>query len=127
MLARLVANHAALDANWRSTGNRAEVVDLDLARHRGFAPSPHCLAHGLIEQRGDNAAVQIAGMAVEGAGDGGKAHNGAVVRKQEFEAQSILICLSAAEAAVSGRMSKGREVFVRRQRHEISILARRCP
>lgn len=112
MFSRLVANHAALDTNWRSTGNRQEVVDLHLARHRCAALGADRLAHGFIEQRSDNAAVQIAGMAVECAGNDGKAHDGTVVGEQEFETQPISICLSTAEAAVIGRMGKGCEVFV---------------
>ena len=112
MLARLVADHAALDAKLRSAGNGTKVVDLDFSRHRNAALRANRFAHGFIEKCGDDAAVQIAGMAFEGVGDDGKADDRAIVREQEFEAEAARIRRAATEAPVAGRVGDGSEVFV---------------
>ncbi len=67
VFAALAANHAALHADRRAGGNRAAVVDLHLASHGGDAAGADSLAHGLVKQCGDDASVQIAGMALESA------------------------------------------------------------
>ena len=107
MLALLAADDAALDANRDVTGNGAEVIDFHLPRHGRIAQGAHCFAHGLVEQRGDDAAMQVAGMALESIGDGGKAHDGAVGSEQELEVQPGGIGRAAAEAAVLAEWAKG--------------------
>ncbi|MEI9970535.1 MAG: hypothetical protein WDM87_18680 [Terracidiphilus sp.] len=48
-------------------------------------------AHGLVKKRGDNAAVQVAGMAFESIGDDREADNRAIVREQEFKVEAAQI------------------------------------
>jgi len=112
MLARLIADDTTLDAKLLSARSRTEVVDFDFSCHRSAALSTNRFAHGFIEQRGDDAAVQVAGVAFEGAGDDRKADDRAILREQEFEAEAALIRRAATEAAVTGRMGEGSEVFV---------------
>src|SRR3984957_1810033 len=112
MLTRLEANDAAFDANRRSTGNGAKVVDLESFRHRGPPRGGTSFAHGLIEQRGDDAAVQIAGRALKGVRNNRKAYESSVFRAKEFEVHTVLICRAATEASVVSRVGEGREVFV---------------
>jgi len=79
------ADDAPFDAQRHAAGNWAQVLDLQFARDRGVALRTYSFAHGFIEQRGDDAAVQVAGMAVEGAWDDGETDD-AIGCENELEA-----------------------------------------
>lgn len=112
VLAPFASRDAALETKRRAAGNGAEIFDLHFPCHRGTAQCPHRLAHGFIEQRGNNPAVQIAGPAFEGFRHGGKANDRAVGRDQELEVHSAGVGRSAAEAAIVESVREGSEEFL---------------
>ncbi len=68
-----------------SQGNRPEVLDGHVARHGNDAARAVGLAHGLIQQRGDNAAVSVAGGSGEAAGEARVADYAAVPGGEKFQ------------------------------------------
>jgi len=103
--------NAALDAKLNLSGNGAKVFDFQFAGNGGPALSTNSLAHGFVEQGSDDAAVEITGVAGEGAGNCREADDGAVGGEEEFETQTGGIGRAATEAAVAGRVGQGRELF----------------
>lgn len=112
MLAQLATDDPALDADRDAAGNGTAVIDLHLPRHCGLAQGAHRLAHCLIQQCGDNSAVQVSGMALEIFAHGRKTHDGAVGRNQKPEVQPGGVGRATAEAAVLGRESERPEMFL---------------
>jgi hypothetical protein len=111
VFAALAADYAALQANGRAGGNRAAVVDLDVAGHGSKTQCADGLAHDFVEQCGDDAAVQIAGVAFECIRNRHKADDRSVLGEKEFELQTAGVCRAAAEAAVAGDVGHGGEVI----------------
>lgn len=107
----LRTSDASFHANRLAARYRQKILNLQMARHGGDAGSAHCLAHGLIQQRGDHAAVQVAGVAAKIIGNGGVADNGTVVGEQKLQLQSMRIGDAAAKAAVMRSMFERCEVF----------------
>jgi hypothetical protein len=73
-----------------------------LASHGRPATGANGLAHGFIEQRGDDAAMDITGRALKSIRHRLKADNGAIFGEQKFELQSGGIGWSAAKTAILG-------------------------
>lgn len=65
MLAAFAANDPPLDANGLTGRNWALVINLHLSRHCSQAACADCLAHRLVQQRSNDAAVQITHWAFE--------------------------------------------------------------
>ena len=112
MLALHAADDPALDANRDAAGNRVPVIDLDVPCHRALAQGAQSLAHCLIQQCGDNSAMQVSGMALEIFAHGRKTHDGAVGRDQKLEVHPSGVGRATAEAAVLGRVSERLEMFL---------------
>ena len=126
--ASLGANDAALQSNWLGTGHWQQVINLEVARHGGDSRGAHSLAHRLIEERGDNAAVQVAGVAAEVIGDGSVADDQTIVGDQELKLQSMRINGAAAEAAVLRGVLQRSQIFhVSRHLHQSIVAGRRLP
>ncbi len=106
MLAAFAASHFSFDAQGRGRGYGTQIIDLDMARHGGQTLGAHGLAHGLVEQGGDDAAVQAAGMAFEGMRDDCEADHAAIRGVQEFQAQPRGIGLAAAKTAIRRRVGR---------------------
>ena len=100
MLSALVSRDQAVNSKGRAGGNGAQIVDLNVAGHGDEAARSNCLAHGLIQEGRNHAAVQVAGMAFKCVRNHRQRLDGAVGREQEFEAQPDGIGFSAAKAAV---------------------------
>lgn len=100
VLVALVMVDAAFETNGRSAGNRASVVHLHVAGHADDVAGADGLAHGFVEQGGDNAAVHIAAWAFEGVGDRRQADDRTVFGEHEFEMEADRVCGSATEAAI---------------------------
>ena len=75
-------------------------------------PRADSLTHGLVEQRGDDAAMQVSGMTLEGCGNCGHRNHTVVLGKKEFEAQAGGVGRTASETAVLGGVREWREVRV---------------
>ncbi len=90
-------------------GNGAEVVDLQVAGHSEDIAGAVGLAHGLVEQSRDDAAVGVAGRSGKAAGEAGVADDVASFVDEEAEAHAGGIGESAAEAVVECAVSEGGE------------------
>ena len=112
MFVALAANDTALNAQRLAAGDGPKKVSFDLASHGRFGLGAHGLAHGLIEERDNDAAVQIAGMSLECVGDDGMGDDEAFRRKEEVEVQTGVVGRSTAEAAIAGSVGEGRELLV---------------
>src|SRR6266702_1518922 len=88
MLPSLVMVKSALESDGSGARNGPEVVDLHVARHADHVVGADGFTHGLVEQGGDNSAVEIAARAFKRIGNGRQADHGAVFGKHEFEMQS---------------------------------------
>src|ERR1700723_4129977 len=66
MLSAFATGEAAFQAQRRAAGNRAQVIDLQVAGHGDEAAGADSLAHAFVEKRGDDAAGQITRMAFAG-------------------------------------------------------------
>jgi hypothetical protein len=111
MLTAFAANDAALEPNGCAGGDGALVIDLHVARHGDDVVGTDCLAHGLVEQRRDDATMDVTARAFKGVGYRREADDGAVFREQKFEVQPGRICLAAAKATVLRRVGQGCQVF----------------
>ena len=60
------ADDAAFNAQRRAGRDGAQEIDFHVTGHGGEAAGANGLAHGLVKQSGNDAAVQVAGMALEG-------------------------------------------------------------
>jgi len=90
----------------RGEGDRAEVVDGEMARHGENAAGAVRFAHGFVEQGGDDAAVGVARGSRETAGEAGVADDGAVVGDEEAEMQSGGVFEPAPEAVVESAVGE---------------------
>ena len=111
MFAALTAKDAALEPNRRARGHGAFVVNFHVAGHAHYLVRADGLAHGLIEQSGDDAAVHVAARAFIRIGNLRKAYYRTVVGKHEIEMQSGWTFLTAAEASVLRRVWQWGQVF----------------
>jgi len=100
MFAAFATDEAALHANGRSRRHGAKVIDLHLSGHGGQPLGSYRLAHRLVQQRGDDAAMQITGRALEAVWNRGQAHHSSVLGKQKLQMQATGISRPAAKAAV---------------------------
>ena len=100
VFAALAANQAALHANLRSRGYWPKVVDLHPAGHGRQPPRANGLAHDLVQQRGDDAAMQVAGRTLETVRNRRKANHAPIFGKQKLEVQAGRIGRAAAKATV---------------------------
>lgn len=100
MLAKVAANDAALDADRLAAGNGTKVLDFDLARDGRIAFGSNCLAHGFVEQRGNDAAMEVAGVPAECVGDDGKADDRAIGGEHELEMEPSEIGWPTTETAI---------------------------
>lgn len=66
VLAALVMVHAAFEANGCIAGNRTSVVHFHVAGHTHHVAGANSLAHGFVEEGGDDAAVHVAARAFKG-------------------------------------------------------------
>ena len=112
MFSILPADDAAFNAEGNAARDRAKVIDFKPACHRGTSQRAHGFAHGFIEQRGNDSAMQIAGMSIEFIRYNGKADNSAIGRLQKFKTQSREIGRATAEAAIVCRVRKRRQVLL---------------
>ena len=110
MLAALVAHNPAFEPNGGAGRNGSAIVHFEVAGHGGKAARADRLAHGLIEERCDDSAVQESGVAFEAIGDADGANHCAVIGEEEFKLQAVFIGFSATEAAILGRMGQGSEI-----------------
>src|SRR5438045_760273 len=111
MLAAFVMVDAAFEANGRTAENRAPVVHLHVTCHTYHVAGADGLAHGFVEQGGDDAAVEKAARAFERVGDCRHADHGTVVGQHEFEMQTGRICRAAPETAIMCGMRERGELF----------------
>jgi len=68
VLAAFIPRDAAFQEERLAGGNRPQVVNLHVACHGDEAARTYGLAHGLVDQGGDDAAVQVARVALKIAG-----------------------------------------------------------
>jgi len=73
---------------------------VELAGHGEGVAGTDGFAHGLVEERGDDAAVEVAGVAGEVFWDLGDADYGEVGGELELEVEALGVGGAAAEAAV---------------------------
>lgn len=100
MFTLFAANDAALDAQRHAGGDRAQELDFHVAGHGSDAPRANGLAHAFVKECGNNAPVQVAGMALETLRNCRQAHDGPICGKQELQPQTSWIGFAATEAAV---------------------------
>ena len=113
MFAAFATDEAALHANGRSRRHGAKVIDLHLSGHGGQTLGSYRLAHRLVQQRGDDAAMQITGGTLEAIRNRNRANHASVLGKQEFKAKAGCIGRAAAEAAALGLVRHGGEFIDR--------------
>lgn len=80
------------------------IVDGDMARHGDDSAMAIGLAHGFVEQRGNDAAMRVAGRSLELRGEMEVAEDAIGFVDEEFQAKSGMVVLPAAEAAVEAAM-----------------------
>ncbi len=115
-LAAVDAFDAAAQPDGRGGGYGLQILDLKLARDGDFATSAVGFAHGFIEQRGDDAAVKIAGRSFVVIADDGLSGDGAIGSRSEGEVKADGILHSTAEAAVALAVGERLEGMGRRFR-----------
>lgn len=93
-------------------GYRPQIFDLHLPSHGHYAPRPVGLAHGLVEQGGDDPAVGVSWRSGKAAGESRMTNNGAGIVDEEAEPQAGAILLPASEAVVQSAMGKGRQMRI---------------
>ena len=84
--------------------NRTKVVDGDVAGHRHDIAMAIGLAHGFIEQCGDDASVHVAGWPLKLPSEINTAEDALVFVNEELELKAGRVVLAAAKAAVQGAM-----------------------
>ena len=80
--------------------NRAKIVDGDVARHGDDVAMAIGLAHGLVEQRSDDASVRVAGRSLKLPSELETAEDAIVLVDEELQMKAGRIVLAAAKAAV---------------------------
>src|SRR5580658_307251 len=111
MLAPFVMGHAALEPDRRPGRHRPQIIDLHVPRHCPHAAYPDRLAHHFIQQRSDNAAMDVAYRAFKCIRHCRKTHDRVIFGKEEFEMQSYGVGLAAAETAVLRGVGHRGQVF----------------
>ena len=112
VLSAFMVVYAALEADRRGRRDRASVVNFDVACHAGNIARTDGLAHGLIKQSGDNAAVYESARALKTIKDLGHTYNRAVFGEQELEMETDGVSWPAAEATILGGMRQWSEFLV---------------
>lgn len=110
MLASIVLDAPALDAQRRSRRYGETVVHFKVARDGGEPKRADGLAHRFVKKRGENAAVDETGRAFVEIGDGDGADDDAVPRVKKVELETAGVGWATAEAAVLRGVGQGREV-----------------
>ena len=100
-LAAFDAFDVAVEADRLSGGNGAQVFDLKLACEGDFATGAVGLAHGFVEEGGDDAAVEVTRRAFVLVAESGFGGDDAAVVGGEGEMEAYGVIGSAAEAAVA--------------------------
>jgi len=93
-------------------GHGPEVIDIHLPRHGDDTAGPVRLAHGLIEESGNDAPMRVSGRSGKTAGESRMANNIAGPIDKEVKPQSGAVLLAAAEAMVQRAMGKRRQMSV---------------
>lgn len=89
------------------------IVDGDVARHRGDIAVTIGLAHGFVEQGGDDAAVRVAGRALELRGEIHAADDAVLFVDEELQVESYGVGFAASEAAIQGAVRERNPAWVR--------------
>lgn len=125
VLATLARRYAALETQRLAAGHGAEKFYFHLRGHRGVTQRAHGFAHCFVEKRGDDAAVQEAGVAFEGFRNFRQAHDGAVLGNEKFELQPGGVGGAASEACVLGGVGQGFQGLVYVKLHALRIAKQR--
>jgi len=120
VLAAFTAEQPAFQADRRSGVHWAQVFDIHLPGHSRKAAHPYRFAHRLIEQRGDDAAMHVAGWALEALRHRERADHASIFGLKETEAQTVVIGRAASKAAALGLVRDWGKVL-RRNVHEFRI------
>ena len=100
MLAAFVMIDAAFEADGRAGGNGTLVVNFHVARHAHDVMRAHRLAHGFVEQGGNDSPVHKPARSFEGVRDRCHADDRAVLGEHELQVQPNAVRGSAAKATV---------------------------
>jgi len=110
VLAAFTLGAAALNAQRHAGGYWEAIVDLKVTRDGGETEGADGLAHGFVEERSENSAVNVAGRAFKEVGDGDGADDSAVRRAEEVKLEAAGVGRAATEAAVLCSVGQGCEV-----------------
>ena len=110
VLSTFIAKHSALKPNRFARRNRAPEIHLHMACHRSQPACAHRLAHRLIEQRCNNAAVQKSRMPFEPVRNAYGTYHSTILCKEKLELQAARICFTTSKAAVLSTVRQWREI-----------------
>lgn len=86
--------------------HRPEIIDLHLPGHGYDSPGAIRLAHGFIEQGGNNAAVRVSGRTGKPLGEARVANDRTGIIDEETQPKAGAVLLAAAEAVMQRAMGE---------------------
>ena len=111
VLAAFVPGHPRLQPDRRLRWHRPQIIHLHVARHGHNAVRTYRLAHGLVQQRGDDAAVEQPVRPFKHVAYLRQRNHLPVIGQKELEMQPDRVGFAAAKTAVLRGMRQGSQVF----------------